>query len=228
MISHPITDLDGRTVDINDGAVTPPTGATLLNGTLRRTTDSPERAFRHIQITADDVTLDGLTIEGVRTHDPHYGLQPVYDPTREAQHGISIEGADHTRVTDVAVTNVYGDGIYIRGGAVDTIITNPTINLVGRTSITNVHSTGTRITGGYAYGAGLWLLNVESSGASQEVVDYRVTGLSTKLTGSRSWWLMSDGPDFNCHVQAVIQRPIGLSASARPRIDPCTENLVIW
>ena len=144
MISHPITDLDGRTVDINDGAVTPPTGATLLNGTLRRTTDSPERAFRHIQITADDVTLDGLTIEGVRTHDPHYGLQPVYDPTREAQHGISIEGADHTRVTDVAVTNVYGDGIYIRGGAVDTIITNPTINLVGRTSITNVHSTGTR------------------------------------------------------------------------------------
>ena len=69
---------------------------------------------------------------------------------------------------------------------------------------------------------------MESSGASQEVVDYRVTGLSTKL--DRVTFLVADvrRSRLQLHVQAVIQRPIGLSASARPRIDPCTENLVIW
>ena len=224
---HPIVDLDGRTVDTNNGPIRPPEGSTLSNGTLRRTVRSDQSTFEHVLIDEDNVTLDNLTIEGTETHDPHYGLQPVYDPTVEHQHGISVIGANDVTISGVTVAHVWGDGLYVDGGTRNLTATRMDIQQAGRSSVSNVWSYQTSITDTYAYGAGLWLLNLEPSTASQEVVGYRVSGMSTKLGGSRSWWLFADGPDYQCRVEAVIQRPTGLSPSARTRIDPCTEDLVI-
>ena len=114
MISHPITDLDGRTVDINGGPVTPPAGATLRNGRLVRNQPSTVRYRPHVEVTTDDVTLTGLTIVGDgeigRLPDGSWvGGQPymVYNPALESQHGISIKGAARTTIRDVDISLVW-------------------------------------------------------------------------------------------------------------------------
>jgi hypothetical protein len=225
MADHTVVNLDGRTIDTNDGPVRPPEGTTLHNGTLRRTVASNAVTFEHVRIDTDIVTLEDLHIEGTRTHNPGYGKQPVYDPTREEQHGVAIRG-DWATVRRVSVLNVWGDGIYLDGGARHANIVNPDLRYVGRSSISNVWSYDAHVTGGYAYGAGLWGLNIEPFGA-KEVRGYQVTGLTTDDPWSRSWWLWASGPHFNCAVSAVIERPEALNVARRAIIDPCTEDLTV-
>lgn len=222
MNSHTVTDLDGRTITINDGPVKPPAGTTLRNGTLRRTVDRQQVTWHHVTVAADEVTIENLSVIGNESHDPKFGLLPIYDPLRESQHGIAVIGADNVTLSDVTIAHVHGDGLYIDGGSVDTRATGLDIQQAGRTLITSVFSTRTRIDDVYAFGAGLWVVNLEASGKSQKVVDFQATNLRTFLTGGRHpSWLWVDGPDFNCQVGARVQRPTGLS-SGKATIDPCT------
>ena len=235
MASHPVTDLDGRTVTLDDGAVQPPAGTTLSNGTLRRTIESLSHTAPHVHITASEVTLKDLTVAGVDIHDETagQGSQPIYNPQLEGQHGILIEG-DAVTVDTVGITNVRGDGIYIWKGAQDTTITDVFIQSVGRTIISNTHSYRTRVDRLHGQLAGLWLVNLEASAGGEEVVGARYSNLTTDwYRPVRSpYWLMAAGPDYSGKVRdTVIEWPTVVANGNRigslTLIDPCTEDLEI-
>jgi hypothetical protein len=235
MATHPVTDLDGRTVNINDGTVRPPAGATLRNGRLVRTSPSTVKAFRHVEITGADVTLSGIVIVG----DAELGRLPdgrwvagqpfmVYNPALEGQHGISLNGAVRTTLRAVNISLVWGDGIYMRGDVRNLDAQGVIVDLAGRAGIAATDAERVRIDNAFIDRSGLWLINLEPHGAGRTVRDFVVTRLAANR-GSRSvYWLHASGPTrdslpFDCGMRATIDRPTGLNVSRifSPRLHNC-------
>ena len=235
MADHPSTDLDGRTVTINDGTVLPPAGATLANGRLVRTVDSTDKSFRHVEITGADVTLSSIVIVG----DAELGRKPdgtwvggqpymIYNPAKEGQHGIALVGAVRTTLRAVHISFVWGDGIYMRNDVRDLDAEGIIVDTAGRAGIAATDAERVRIDNVFIDRSGIWLINLEPHGAGRTVRDFTVSRLSAER-GSRSvYWLNAAGPTkdslpFDCGMKATIDRPTGINTGRwfAPRLHNC-------
>ena len=220
-------DLGGRTVRINDGTVQPPARTTLQNGRLERTADSRNKSFRHVRVTAPDVTLSGIVIVGDaeigrrgETLNEFFGGQPymIYNPWREGQHGISLEGAVRTTLRAVNIRNVWGDGIYMAGDVRDLDAQGVIIYASGRGGLVATDAERVNVDNIHIDRVGLWLINLEPHGAGRTVRDFVVTRHASDRGGRSSYWLNASGPTrdslpFDCGMTASIDRPTGLTSS---------------
>jgi hypothetical protein len=231
MADHPVTDLDGRTILINDGIVRPPAGSTLRNGGLRRTVENPTRVFPHVEVKTANVTLSTLIIEGSA-----YLLdinQPAlwYRPELEGQHGIKLTGATGTTIRAVAISMVWGDGIYAGSDSRDIDVEGLIVDGAGRGGIVATDVDGYRIDNALVDQVGLWMVNLEPHGAGRYVRNVTITRLGANWFGSRSHWLNAAGPTldaspFDCAMTATISRPANLPwHNPGTRIAPCATGV---
>jgi len=238
MSDHRVTDLAGRTVNINDGTVRPPAGATLRNGRLVRTVNPATRVFPHVEVTGADVTLSTLVIVGAATLLSSGQPALVYDPAREGQHGIKLSGAVRTTLRAVNISWVWGDGIYMGSNTRDVDAVGVVVDGAGRGGIVATDVDGAVFDNAYVDQIGLWMVNLEPHGSGRFVRDFRLSRFATDVgsIGSRGPWLNAAGPTltsmpFDCAMTATIDRPTGIrnTATTRPRtrIAPCVTGITI-
>ncbi|MEJ7582500.1 MAG: hypothetical protein WKF43_00140 [Acidimicrobiales bacterium] len=82
------------------------------NGTTLFAATEGDRNRSHVRIDGgSDLTLRDLIVDGAN---PEAGLgDDAYREDREAQHGFDLAGAVRVELDSVAVTDVYGDSVYI-------------------------------------------------------------------------------------------------------------------
>lgn len=192
----------------------PPSGAVIEfgpNGQIVRDSNATGSA---IEISAPNITINNMRVTASNpcfwvNSFPYTPPNPAaigemysqYDPKRENQHGLAVRsGADNLKVNGLTVSDVWGDGVYVGGGN-NIVLNNVNVRCAGRSGISNVNSSNVTVDGGSISGVFWWGLNIEPSGTSQSVSDYRVKNM--RFGFSRDAWLFSGGPHFNCKVFRV-------------------------
>lgn len=158
---------------------------------------------------ASNVTLNNVQISGPggvcdipRTTPTLPGQSPtyqaIYKAAYESQHALSFDATTNVIVNGGYVHDMRGDGVYLTNGARGTRINNLHTRCTGRSSVSNVGSTDTIITGGFYERSGLWAYNVEPYGSL--LVDGYL--IDRPKVGVTNWELLWVGG--TCNVKGVV------------------------
>lgn len=176
------------------------------NGKLVRTTINAARVWQVVILDhVTNFTINNLQILGPDPCQIFSGISGVpYDATKEAQHGIEIDGGANITLNGGNIAQMPGDGIYIDGQTNVANISNMDISCVARTSITNLGSNNVTVTGG-AYGPSTWWnFNVELQGGT--VTHYHIN--NPTLRYSTRQWLYAACPFGGSYSDVVVNHPI--------------------
>jgi hypothetical protein len=177
------------------------------------------QAGQGITLSFLQVESTGLTLNNVQLRGPNPkkvftpGARAVcgYYTPLEHQHGITFHGAKQATVNGGRISNLHGDGIYIDLQSQDVTLNNLTIDCVGRTTVTNLGSTRTKINGGTFTTAVWWIFNIELQG--ETVTDYYID--RPNIGYSRLEFLLASCPYGGSYSGVVINKPTFL-AGANP------------
>jgi len=195
------------------------------NSSLTRTVRPEKRVWQVLFFeNSTNITIDNLQIKGPNiqvcdwtwippkptspldlTSQTPRVIQAGYSPSYEAQHGLEIRGGKNIVVNSGRIFGMSGDGIYLDKAVNQTYpeyvsFNNLTVECTGRSSISNVGSLNTTISGGTYKKSGLWIFNIEPYNGNK-VYDYNVSNVTV---GFSNWqWLMASGPYFSCDIGRI-------------------------
>lgn len=175
---------------------------------------------------ASNITLNNPQIQGPnprQVYTPGSLAVCGYRTPLENQHLLGLRHVNNFTTNGGKLWDGDGDGVYIDGGSNGITLNDLTVDCVGRTAVTNLGSTNTRINGGLFTTTVWWIFNIELQGG---IVDnYYVDKPS--IGYSRMVFLLASCPYGGSYSNVTINKPILLPGSRQDytaRCGPVTVN----
>lgn len=198
------------------------------NGKLYRSVPAPDGSgLAMLRFTgSSNVTLNNPVIQGpnARQQFSPPGSRPVcgYWTPLENQHLLAIRNVHNFTVNNGKLTDGNGDGVYIDGGSTGVTLNNLTVDCVGRTAVTNLGSSGTRINGGTFTTTVWWIFNIELQG--ETVSNYYID--KPTIGYSRLNFLLASCPYGGSYTGVVVNKPVFLEGARQIYTSRCGDVTV--
>lgn len=197
-------------------------------GQLYRTLPAPDGSgLAMLRFTgSSNVTLNNPQIHGPNTRRSYTSSKPLcgYFTPLENQHLLAIRGVNNFTTNGGKLWEGNGDGVYIDGASNGVTLNNLTVDCVGRTAVTNLGSTNTRINGGTFTDTIWWIFNIELQGevVNNYYIDHPVVGYS------RLVFLLASCPYGGTYSNVTINKPTFMADARQDYTARCGPVTVIY